>query len=583
MKAWKSTWAMLLLILIAVGCAEPVAVDAEPRTSQFKAKFGLSDAKSEAVVVSNSSSKNSLSVSFLHPDHFACLQVAVSDITNNKEFADVPWESIEEQLLPWVGAKNAKLAVVERLWILVDRENLSPIPGAGGGSPVVMVLEYQQAFDADDLAIAIKTKRIELEDQQSDKARGSKAASQFSAMRLDEKRIAIGNVGLTTKLLEGGGSETGLGQMFGQLEIESEINGLVSIQPIRSFLQGIFDMASSFSPALKKLASLPDLTQQIDLAFSVDNEKMLVANIVMEDEQMTKDLTRLLNEQLVNGGAAGSGGMPSFASMGGGKAPMTMSPVESTPIMEEVGKDIRDNQLLSVSSIENTVSITLNRPEKIKQLVAAVVNDGQKQMLVAERKRRLEKIGSALKAYENAHGCLPSSEVIVDDPDGLPNQFSWRVAILPELGEQDIYDQFDFSKPWDGPENLKAAEQIPEVFKNVMEELGNRTRLHIPGGKSGLYRIDRVRPKLSDISDKSIWTAIVISGGSKSAEVWTRPSVLSVDSAEEDSFGEDGENGVFVINAAFKSRIAKRNNGAVTAMLTTDGEEKLNRKDFLSN
>ena len=30
---------------------------------------------------------------------------------------------------------------------------------------------------------------------------------------------------------------------------------------------------------------------------------------------------------------------------------------------------------------------------------------------------------------------------------------SWRSAILPFLGHQDLYEQIDFSKPWDDPAN----------------------------------------------------------------------------------------------------------------------------------
>jgi hypothetical protein len=570
MKAWILICAMMLFV-ISSGCSEPTVVDAEPRISQFEPKFGLGGGKPGDGVL-ETQSKNSLKTDFLHPDHFACLQVEFSDITNNKELAEVPWEAIEERLLPWVGASNAKLAAIERLWVLLDRENLTPIPGGSSGNPMVMVLEYKAKCDATELEQAVKAKQSELE---------AETPSSFSAIRLDEKRIAIGDEGLTKKLLENVGSETGLGKQFGRLSLDAEVNGLITIQPIRSFLQGIFDMAASFSPDLKEMAALPDLTQQIDLAFSIDDEKMLVANIVMEDEQMTKKLTRQLSEQFVNGGPGGGGMLP-FSAMGGA-APVTMSPVESTAILQEVGKDIAENQLLRVESEGSTVSITLARPEKIKELVAAFVNDGQKQMLVEQRKQSFAKIGAALKAYEEAHGCLPSSEAVVDDGDEVPNQFSWRVAILPELGEQELYDQFDFTKAWDSSENLKVAEQIPDVFKDAMSDAGNQTRIHIPFGEKGLYRSGRKQPKLTDIIDKSIWTAIVVSGGAKSSQVWTQPGTLDVDSTKESDFGVEGENGVFTINAAFKTRIAKRDGGVISAMLTTGGEEKLRRSDFLSN
>ena len=41
---------------------------------------------------------------------------------------------------------------------------------------------------------------------------------------------------------------------------------------------------------------------------------------------------------------------------------------------------------------------------------------------------------------------------------------SWRVLILPFLGEQALYDRYDFKRPWNSPENLKLLQEMPEVY-----------------------------------------------------------------------------------------------------------------------
>jgi len=41
---------------------------------------------------------------------------------------------------------------------------------------------------------------------------------------------------------------------------------------------------------------------------------------------------------------------------------------------------------------------------------------------------------------------------------------SWRVLILPYLEEKALYDQYDFSKPWNSPDNMRLASQMPTVF-----------------------------------------------------------------------------------------------------------------------
>ena len=41
---------------------------------------------------------------------------------------------------------------------------------------------------------------------------------------------------------------------------------------------------------------------------------------------------------------------------------------------------------------------------------------------------------------------------------------SWRVAILPDLGYEDLYKQFNLEKPWDSPENKKLLTRKPDVY-----------------------------------------------------------------------------------------------------------------------
>lgn len=41
---------------------------------------------------------------------------------------------------------------------------------------------------------------------------------------------------------------------------------------------------------------------------------------------------------------------------------------------------------------------------------------------------------------------------------------SWRVAILPFLGEGELYQQFKLDEPWDSPHNKKLLTKIPKVY-----------------------------------------------------------------------------------------------------------------------
>ena len=53
---------------------------------------------------------------------------------------------------------------------------------------------------------------------------------------------------------------------------------------------------------------------------------------------------------------------------------------------------------------------------------------------------------------------------------------SWRVLILPYLEQNDLYKEYNFDEPWDGPNNRKLASRMPRMYALHGEEHpGNTT------------------------------------------------------------------------------------------------------------
>lgn len=76
-------------------------------------------------------------------------------------------------------------------------------------------------------------------------------------------------------------------------------------------------------------------------------------------------------------------------------------------------------------------------------------------------KQNLKRIARALNAYADAYGTYPPPAVL--DASGKP-MHSWRVLILPYLGEERLYASYDLNRPWDSPENSSLQAQMPGVF-----------------------------------------------------------------------------------------------------------------------
>lgn len=77
-------------------------------------------------------------------------------------------------------------------------------------------------------------------------------------------------------------------------------------------------------------------------------------------------------------------------------------------------------------------------------------------------KNNLKQIGLALHNYHDEYHAFPPA--FVPDDQGRP-MHSWRVLILPYLDQAALYKEYRFDEAWDGPNNLRLAGRIADVFR----------------------------------------------------------------------------------------------------------------------
>lgn len=75
----------------------------------------------------------------------------------------------------------------------------------------------------------------------------------------------------------------------------------------------------------------------------------------------------------------------------------------------------------------------------------------------------LKEISSAVLKYEQVTGHLPPAYVADSSGRSL---YSWRVLVLPYLGQQHLYEKFDLKEPWNSPKNLSLVAQMPLAFQS---------------------------------------------------------------------------------------------------------------------
>ena len=74
---------------------------------------------------------------------------------------------------------------------------------------------------------------------------------------------------------------------------------------------------------------------------------------------------------------------------------------------------------------------------------------------------QLHTLGLSLLEYQQTHNQLPAPAITSRDGKKL---LSWRVAILPQLGYQSLYERFRLDEPWDSSHNFALLAQMPREF-----------------------------------------------------------------------------------------------------------------------
>jgi len=69
----------------------------------------------------------------------------------------------------------------------------------------------------------------------------------------------------------------------------------------------------------------------------------------------------------------------------------------------------------------------------------------------------------AMHDFHDIRGVLPPA--VVFGPDGEP-WHSWRILILPFIEEAEVYNQYKFDEPWNGPNNSKLLDKMPDLYRD---------------------------------------------------------------------------------------------------------------------
>ena len=244
-------------------------------------------------------------------------------------------------------------------------------------------------------------------------------------------------------------------------------------------------------------------------------------NIHIRSERRSKDLARIIK------GAMSS----DLKSLGVPRNKLVQDLVSNV----EVGES---NGLVTLS-----FSKLLQNSERLGQALRPELSKIREAARQTQMMNNLRQVTLAMHNYESAYKSFPARANFDANGKAL---LSWRVHILPFIGENELYQQFKLDEPWDSEHNRKLVPRMPRVYQDTMGggDTNNRlgkTVVQVPVGAGSIFSSD-TPVKFRDMKDGSSNTILLVEVAQNKAVEWTRPMDWKVNPASPtDGLFSEGE------------------------------------------
>jgi len=164
--------------------------------------------------------------------------------------------------------------------------------------------------------------------------------------------------------------------------------------------------------------------------------------------------------------------------------------------------------------------------ELLADLAAAVNRTSQRRQTA----NNLKQLALALHNYHDANGKFPTAAIYSKEGQPL---LSWRVEILPFLGENQLYNQFHRDEPWDSEHNKTLIARRPAVFGGQgLANTNGKTRVLAPVGLAMMFSGTPQAVLMKEVTDGTSNTILLVETAPDRAVTWTKPDDLKIDAKE---------------------------------------------------
>lgn len=134
----------------------------------------------------------------------------------------------------------------------------------------------------------------------------------------------------------------------------------------------------------------------------------------------------------------------------------------------------------------------------------------------------LKQILLAIHNYHDAYGRFPAD---ITDKRGKP-LLSWRVAVLPFIEQDQLFNQFKLDEPWDSEHNKPLLAKMPKLYQTGGAAGGTETHFQGLAGPGTLFEPGK-KLLFPSVTDGTSNTLAVLAAGDPVE--WTKPADIPFD------------------------------------------------------
>jgi len=496
--------AILLAFAIAtVATIAPTAVAQEVAVAQ-EAKTGSSEATWNS--------------RFVPEDAFAAILTSPRELLQNDLFASFPVEVFQLQMKSTFGIDPREIAVAKVILGLPD-----PSQPAFG-----IVLEMTNPFDETMLLATLDAAPDPI--QVGDLAAYPIATGPPGTVlfKVDDKTAIITLSSYLPSMLSADQASGPLAERIAQTPAGPGISLLMMMESVRPVVrQTGLELVRMLPPHFLPLAELPDLAESVQMDFQFTNRwaKFGLKMSVIDNDAAEKAV-EILKDAI--------------------RDARDLAPELATSTMprntdDEMRAAIDTYIQRMTKQVFDTVDVTRTGPEVTMTVESElgiasgiVISNFLPSMsqLMRSLTRQLDgnnnmrQVMLAMHNYHDSYRSLPPPAIT--DANGKP-LLSWRVALLPFIEEQALYEQFRLDEPWDSEHNLPLSKRLPKAFATAGLRLPpGQTAIHaVVGDDIGLRPTEKTA--FRDFLDGLSNSILIIESTAESAVTWSKPDDVKID------------------------------------------------------